>query len=50
MRRRGTSSIKDVFWVLGRHERQSRFYGVDRSQKTNGSEAPVYGSAFGKRA
>src|SRR5262249_48413146 len=50
MRRRGASSIRDVFWVLARHERRSRCYGVDRSHKTNGSAAPVYGSAFGKRA
>jgi hypothetical protein len=47
---RGASSIRDVFLVLARHERRSRFYGVERSHKTNGGEAPVYGSAFGKRA
>ena len=47
---RGASSIRAVFLVLARHERRSRCCGVDRSQKTNGFDTPVYGSAFGERA
>src|SRR6266478_1054697 len=47
---RGASSIRGVFLVLTRHERRSRCLGVDRSQKTNGFDTPVYGSAFGERA
>jgi hypothetical protein len=47
---RGASSIRGVFLVLTRHETRSRCCGVDRSQKTNGFDTPVYGSAFGERA
>jgi hypothetical protein len=47
---RGASSIRGVFLVLARHERRSRCCEVDRSQKTNGFDTPMYGSAFGKRA
>src|SRR5262245_1243830 len=47
---RGASSIRGVFLVLARHERRSRCCGVDRSQKTNGFDTRVYGSAFGERA